>query len=99
MQIDRARLVRAEHMRGLLRLLGEVQELPADSTTRRRHALRGVAELIGAAFAAMVEIDDFRPGASGRVVGYLGHHTLSEGDARRASLPIAQGGCRADPAL
>lgn len=61
----RSDMIRAEDVRAMLRLEGELHELPPDSEQRRRHALRGLAALIGAQVAMLGE---FGPAALGGVV-------------------------------
>ena len=64
-------LVREADMAGVLRLVGEVTELPADKVVRRTHVLNGLLSLIGGRSAVAMEMalpDEGPLGRAGTII-------------------------------
>jgi DNA-binding CsgD family transcriptional regulator len=59
--------VSASKIRGLLRLMGEGQELALDAAAAEQHLLRGVLDLVGGVAILLVEVFDYRPGGAANV--------------------------------
>jgi DNA-binding CsgD family transcriptional regulator len=91
--------VRAERARGLLRLLGELYEVGPEPDARRRHATAGLCRLLGAQVAAMVVVDDHRPGGVGVLRSAVDHGFSTARDRDTAFAPLVAGGVIVDPAL
>ena len=56
--------IRSQDVRGLLRLLGEVEDLARDPPAAYAHAADGILRLVGADASAITPVADFRPGGA-----------------------------------
>jgi DNA-binding CsgD family transcriptional regulator len=92
-------MVQGDHVRKLFRLFGEARELGADPIGVRAHLLDGICGLLGAQVAAMVEVDDFRPGGVGFIRAVVDRGWGTPGERATAFEPLAAQGSVADPAL
>jgi DNA-binding CsgD family transcriptional regulator len=59
--------ISASKIRGLLRLMGEGQELAPDAAATEDHLLRGVMDLVGGVAILLVEVFDYRAGGGTKV--------------------------------
>lgn len=91
--------VRGEQVRGLLRLVAEARELRGDGDARAQHVLMGMTRLIGCRVAAVVEVDDFRPGGVGRIRAVPARCGCDDNDLRLVMAPMLEQGSIVEPTL
>lgn len=91
-------LIQHEDTAALLRLVGEVSELPADKTIRRLHALAGLLKLIGGRSAVAMEMASTEEGPLARPGTILNINTTCLSEARAAESYLIHN-TPADPAL
>src|SRR4051812_7279230 len=90
--------VKQTDVSALLRLVGEVTELPFDKTLRRTHVLSGLLKLIGGRSAVAVEMALPEEGPFARAGTVININTGSDAEARGAELYLVHN-TPADPAL
>lgn len=91
-------VVREPDVSALLRLVGEVTELPVDAAVRRTHVLNGLLSLIGGRSAGLVEIALPDEGPFARAGTVIHINSTSEAEARCAEQFLVHND-PADPAL
>jgi DNA-binding CsgD family transcriptional regulator len=91
-------LIREADTAALLRLVGEVTELPADTVVRRTHVLNALLSLIGGRSAAVMEMARPAEGPLARAGTVININTSSEAEARAAEKFLVHND-PADPAL
>ncbi|HEX3356689.1 MAG TPA: helix-turn-helix transcriptional regulator [Tepidisphaeraceae bacterium] len=91
-------LVREADMAALLRLVGEVTELPADKVIRRTHVLTELLKLVGGRSAAAMEMALPGEGPLARPGTIININTSCETEARYSELFLVHND-PADPAL
>jgi DNA-binding CsgD family transcriptional regulator len=90
--------VREADVAALLRLVGEVTELPADKVVRRMHVLNGLLTLIGGRSAVAMEMALPGEGPFARPGTVINVNYSSEAEARRSEVFLVHND-PADPAL
>src|SRR5688572_1857106 len=90
--------VREADMASLLRLVGEVTELPADKVVRRTHVLNGLLSLIGGRSAVAMEMAIPAEGPFARAGTVININYGSEAEARYSERFMVHNH-PADPAL
>lgn len=91
-------LFRESDMAAMLKLVGEVTELPADKTVRRTHVLAGLLKIIGGRSAAAVEMALPEEGPFARPGTIININTTCEAEARGSEMYLVHN-MPADPAL
>ena len=94
------RLVRADQVRALYRVLGEVREIlrVEDAASAKAHAIRGLCGIVGASVGAIIVDDDHGPHRRGRLVEMNGHNLVGE-DLLSMADEYLRLGSVVDPAL
>src|SRR4051794_10202836 len=91
-------LLRETDIGAVLRLTGEVSELPADKTVRRTHVLTALLKIIGGRSAVALEMALPEEGPFARPGTIINVNTSCEAEARGAELYLVHN-MPADPAL
>src|SRR5581483_107747 len=91
-------LLKQQDIGGLLKLVGEVTELPADKVVRRTHVLHGLLKLIGGRSAVVVEMADPDEGPFARAGAIININYSCEAEARGSEMFLVHNN-PADPAL
>ena len=91
-------LIRHADIAALLKLVGEVTELPADTVVRRTHVLNELLSLIGGRSAAAMEMARPDEGPLARAGTVINLNTTCEAEARSAEQFLVHND-PADPAL
>ena len=91
-------LIREADMAGLLRLVGELTELPQDKIIRRTHVLNGLLNLIGGRSAAVMEMALPDEGPLARAGTVININTSCETEVRYAEQFLVHNN-PSDPAL
>jgi DNA-binding CsgD family transcriptional regulator len=90
--------IREGDVAGLLRLAGEVTELPPDKVVRRTHVLHGLLSLVGGRSAVVVEMAQPDEGAFARPGTIINVNYGSDAEARLSEMFLVHND-PADPAL
>jgi DNA-binding CsgD family transcriptional regulator len=90
----RSTVVRADQVRGLLRLCQEAREIGAGDP-QRRHLVQGIARLVGAPFVTILVDADFGPGRRGAVVDHAASYV--DGPVQRMFDAMATHGTTYNP--
>ena len=91
-------LIREGDFAGLLRLAGEVTELPSDKVVRRTHVLHGLLSLVGGRSAVAVEMALPEEGSFARAGTVINVNYGSEAEARLSEMYLVHNE-PADPVL
>jgi hypothetical protein len=90
--------IRESDMGALLRLVGEITELPADKVLRRTHVLESLLKLIGGRSAVVMEVTEPDEGPFARPGTIINLNTTCEAEARSSERFLVHNDPE-DPAL